>query len=37
MSNNPSFVLKGINNTIFEDRPIPDRAYPELRSAFYFD
>ena len=36
MSNNPSFVLKGINNTIFEDRPIPDRAYPEAQICILF-
>ena len=26
MSNNPSFVLKGIESVVFEERPIPESA-----------
>lgn len=26
MSDNPSFVLRGINDVFYEDRPIPDSA-----------
>ena len=35
MSDNPSFVLRKIENVVYEDRPIPERMYSSPSMTYF--
>lgn len=36
MSDNPSFVLRGVEDVIYEQRPIPEGTLACIRSPIYY-